>query len=79
MNVRLNLISIIEAQERPKMSEAIAKLRWIKKDNKTICEAYIDNEWIEYIDTNKGKMDYTSLDGASIRFKGITDNAYRER
>jgi hypothetical protein len=59
--------------------EYINKLRWIKKDNKTICEAYIDNEWIEYVDSNKGKMDYTSLDGTSIRFKGITDNTHRER
>lgn len=55
------------------------KLRWIKKDEKTICEAYIDGEWIEYEDNHKGKMDYTSLEGAHIRFKGISDTAYRHK
>lgn len=62
-----------------KMAE---KLRWIKKDNKTICEVYRDGEWVENtnVNDNLSRFFHDSHDEpakTNIRFKGITDNAYR--
>ena len=58
------------------------KLRWIKKDNKTICEAYKDGEWIEHNSVNDtlSRFFHDSPDEptkTNIRFKGITDNTHR--
>ena len=58
------------------------KLRWIKKDNKTICEKQVNGEWIENDNVNDqlSRFFHDSHDEptkTNIRFKGITDNSYR--
>lgn len=54
------------------------KLRWIKKDNKTICEKLVDGEWVEHCELNDqlSRFFHDSPDEPTvgIRFKGISDN-----
>lgn len=48
MNVRRSSKNICITEEKTMQS----KLRWILVNNKTICEKYIDGEWIAYNEGN---------------------------
>lgn len=57
------------------------QFRYIKLDgaDKFKLHKLVGDSWIPYEHKEDGKLDYQDLGRTNIRFKGITDNAHRER